>query len=455
MRQGRRVRETGWCRDRRIRSLHHGTLLGITDVGERFSNGWRAAPPTGAGAAPSGSWQRADRRRRGRTAGRRPDGPARPPGPGGPGDRLPARRGGDPRGARPRGERGPGRRCRQCGAPGARAQGATAGARHAGVPDARRGRRRAPVLAGTRRRPPRPPRGARVAALATSPLPVEPVPTEGDRYARMLDAFGLTAREMLTCGCHVHVSVADDDEGVAVLNRIRCWLPVLTALTANSPFWQGEDTGYASFRSQAWHRWPSAGPNEVFADAAEYHRLIDARPRHRHRPRHGHGLLRRPAVGELAHGRGAHRRRRAPRRGRGDARRAGARAGRDRGPRAPRRAPRRPTSPPQVLRVAAWRAGRSGLGERARAPAQRPARRRRRTSSARCSTTSARHSPTPATSSASPGASTAILRRGTGADLQRRVHRETGDLAAVVRAAAAVTAGQPEDAARAAHGPTG
>src|SRR3954469_23601622 len=116
--------------------------------------------------------------------------------------------------------------------------------------------------------------GGRVAALATSPIPVTPVPTEGDRYARMLDAFGLTAREMLTCGCHVHVSVADDDEGVAVLNRIRIWLPVLTALTANSPFWQGEDTGYASFRSQAWHRWPSAGPNDVFADAADYHRLI-------------------------------------------------------------------------------------------------------------------------------------------------------------------------------------
>jgi glutamate---cysteine ligase / carboxylate-amine ligase len=47
--------------------------------------------------------------------------------------------------------------------------------------------------------------GAHVAALATSPVPVTPIPTEGDRYARMLDTFGLTAREMLTCGCHVHV----------------------------------------------------------------------------------------------------------------------------------------------------------------------------------------------------------------------------------------------------------
>src|SRR6478735_8924142 len=68
-----------------------------------------------------------------------------------------------------------------------------------------------------------------------------PVATEGERFARMLDTFGLTAQEMLTCGCHVHVSVEDDEEGVAVLNRIRVWLPVLTALTANSPYWQGRD----------------------------------------------------------------------------------------------------------------------------------------------------------------------------------------------------------------------
>ena len=91
----------------------------------------------------------------------------------------------------------------------------------------------------------------------------------------MLDTFGLTARDMLTCGCHVHVSVADDEEGVAVLNRIRVWLPVLTAMTTNSPFWQGQDTGYASYRSQVWRRWPSAGPTDVFPDAAAYHRLVD------------------------------------------------------------------------------------------------------------------------------------------------------------------------------------
>jgi carboxylate-amine ligase len=116
--------------------------------------------------------------------------------------------------------------------------------------------------------------GARVAALASSPVAVDPVATPGERYEQMVETFGLTAVEQLACGCHVHVAVADDEEGVAVLDRIRIWLPVLTALTANSPFWLGRDTGYASFRSQAWGRWPSAGPTGVFGGPEVYHRLV-------------------------------------------------------------------------------------------------------------------------------------------------------------------------------------
>ena len=65
-------------------------------------------------------------------------------------------------------------------------------------------------------------------------------------------AFGTTAEEQLTCGCHVHVGITSADEGVAVLDRIGPWLAVLLALSANSPFWQGRDTSYASFRYQAW-----------------------------------------------------------------------------------------------------------------------------------------------------------------------------------------------------------
>ena len=118
--------------------------------------------------------------------------------------------------------------------------------------------------------------GARVAALATSPLPVMPELTPSPRYRAMNERFGLTTTEQLTCGCHVHVGVADDEEGVAVLDRIRIWLPVLLAISANSPFWQGRDTGYASFRSQAWTRFPTAGATEIFGSAAAYHERAEA-----------------------------------------------------------------------------------------------------------------------------------------------------------------------------------
>jgi carboxylate-amine ligase len=117
--------------------------------------------------------------------------------------------------------------------------------------------------------------GARIAALATSPLPVTPETTPTSRYLAIADHFGLTTAEQLTCGCHVHVQVTSEDEGVGVLDRIRVWLPVLLALSANSPFWQGTDSGYASFRSQAWNRFPSAGPTQRWGSAAAYHREVD------------------------------------------------------------------------------------------------------------------------------------------------------------------------------------
>lgn len=116
--------------------------------------------------------------------------------------------------------------------------------------------------------------GARIAALATSPARVTPLATRGDRYDALVEKFALTAREQLTGGYHVHVSVASDEEGVGVLDRIRSWLPALLALSSNSPFWNGADSGYASFRTQAWNRWSSAGPTDVFGSAEAYHALV-------------------------------------------------------------------------------------------------------------------------------------------------------------------------------------
>lgn len=116
--------------------------------------------------------------------------------------------------------------------------------------------------------------GVQVVAVATSPFKVQPIATEDERYARMQERFGIIARQQLTCGQHIHVSVNSPEEGVAALDRIRAWLPLLTAISANSPYWQGQDTGYASYRSIAWGQWPAAGPTEAFGDVDGYHRAI-------------------------------------------------------------------------------------------------------------------------------------------------------------------------------------
>lgn len=82
-------------------------------------------------------------------------------------------------------------------------------------------------------------------------------------------------QEQLTCGFHVHVAIENPEEGVAVLDRMRHWLPVLLALSANSPFWMGVDTGFASYRTQIWNRWPTAGPMDVFGSEHGYRSVLE------------------------------------------------------------------------------------------------------------------------------------------------------------------------------------
>jgi carboxylate-amine ligase len=115
---------------------------------------------------------------------------------------------------------------------------------------------------------------ARVAALATSPLGLSSHTTPDPRYAKMLERFGLTAQEQLTCGFHVHTYIESHDEGVGVLDRIRDKLAVLTALSANSPFWNGMQTGFESYRTQAWNRWPTAGPSGIYGTYSAYRRVV-------------------------------------------------------------------------------------------------------------------------------------------------------------------------------------
>lgn len=118
--------------------------------------------------------------------------------------------------------------------------------------------------------------GSQLIASGTSPLPMESQLVHDERFEVMAERFGLTVDEQLSCGCHVHVAVDSPDEAIGVLDRIRVWLPTLLALSANSPFWQGRDSGYASYRSQVLTRWPSHGPTELFGTAQAYRRHVEA-----------------------------------------------------------------------------------------------------------------------------------------------------------------------------------
>ncbi|GAA4825503.1 glutamate--cysteine ligase [Nocardioides caeni] len=116
--------------------------------------------------------------------------------------------------------------------------------------------------------------GVGLGTAASGAVPIEsgePRPTRDDRYLAMIETYGEIARPGGTCGMHVHVNIDSDDEGVSVIDAITPWLPVLLAISANSPFHLGRDTGYASWRSQSWAQWPSAGPPERFGSAQAYH----------------------------------------------------------------------------------------------------------------------------------------------------------------------------------------
>jgi carboxylate-amine ligase len=113
--------------------------------------------------------------------------------------------------------------------------------------------------------------GARLLAVGLPPtVPNEYPITDKPRYKKIAERFGMIAREQGISGCHVHVAVPDREVAVQVCNRLRPWLPNLLALSANSAIYRNADTGYASWRSILWARWPSSGPPPHLASAAEY-----------------------------------------------------------------------------------------------------------------------------------------------------------------------------------------
>jgi glutamate---cysteine ligase / carboxylate-amine ligase len=107
-----------------------------------------------------------------------------------------------------------------------------------------------------------------------APLDLDGQPYPQRRYERMVAEYAEVGREQLVCAMQTQVGVADRELAVAALPLAGAWLPVLLALSASSPFFDGEDTGYASYRAVLWSRWPTAGPPLAFASAAEYDRVV-------------------------------------------------------------------------------------------------------------------------------------------------------------------------------------
>ncbi len=99
-------------------------------------------------------------------------------------------------------------------------------------------------------------------------------PTKRDRYNDLERALGGVARRLLICGMHVHIGVPSEELRIDLTNQLSYFLPHLLALSASSPFWQGEDTGLASYRLTVFDNLPRTGLPPQFSSWAEYQRSV-------------------------------------------------------------------------------------------------------------------------------------------------------------------------------------
>lgn len=98
-----------------------------------------------------------------------------------------------------------------------------------------------------------------------------PQVTMDERYQNMAHRGRQVANDYHVNGLHVHVEIPDDESGVKALNSIRPWLPFLLSLSGNSPYWDGKDTGFASWRTILARQWTTFGCPPSFIDATDYH----------------------------------------------------------------------------------------------------------------------------------------------------------------------------------------
>jgi glutamate---cysteine ligase / carboxylate-amine ligase len=94
--------------------------------------------------------------------------------------------------------------------------------------------------------------------------------TDMPRYREIVDELQDAARGNLIFGLHVHVGIPSREEGLQIMNTVRYFLPHIFALSTNSPFWEGRDTGYRSYRTKVFDKFPRTGIPDYFSSASEY-----------------------------------------------------------------------------------------------------------------------------------------------------------------------------------------
>src|SRR5215217_1632923 len=116
-----------------------------------------------------------------------------------------------------------------------------------------------------------------VAAAGTHPFAdwVDQLITPDPRYDEIIDEMRDVARGNLIFGLHVHVGIESRNEGIEIMNAVRYFLPHIYALSTNSPFWCGRNTGFKSYRSKVFDKFPRTGIPDFFSSAAEYDEYVN------------------------------------------------------------------------------------------------------------------------------------------------------------------------------------
>jgi carboxylate-amine ligase len=96
-----------------------------------------------------------------------------------------------------------------------------------------------------------------------------------DRYKKVVEDLQLVARANLVFGLHIHVGIEDRNTAIHIMNSMRYFLPHILALSANSPFWEGVKTGFKSYRSKVFERFPRTNIPDVYANWDEYETFIN------------------------------------------------------------------------------------------------------------------------------------------------------------------------------------